>query len=53
MNLQTKLIDHILRIKQLDEEYARWALKNYETIVPELELIKGVRERLNALCTQG
>jgi len=51
--LRTRLIDHILSLKKIDEDYARWALKNYETIFPELELIKGVRERLNALRTQG
>ena len=45
--LRNRLIDHILRMKKIDEDYARWALKNYETIFPELELIKGVRERLD------
>jgi hypothetical protein len=51
--LRSRLIDHILNLKKIDEDYARWALKNYETIFPELELIKGVKERLNALRTQG
>jgi hypothetical protein len=36
-------------MKNIDEDYARWALKNYEATVPELELIKGVKERLSCL----
>ena len=47
--LRNRLINHILWIKKIDEDYARWALKNYETMFPELELIKGVRERLDEI----
>jgi len=47
--LRNRLIDHILNLKKIDEDYARWALKNYETMFPELELIKGVREKLNEI----
>jgi hypothetical protein len=53
MNLRTRLIDHILTLKELDEEYARWALKNYAEMVPEMELIKGVKERLDEICAKG
>jgi hypothetical protein len=45
--LRNRLIDHILSLKKIDEDYARWALKNYETMFPEPELIKGVRERFD------
>jgi hypothetical protein len=40
-------------MKNIDEDYARWALKNYEAPVPELELIKGVKERLNEIRQKG
>ena len=51
--LRNRLIDHILSLKKIDEDYARWALKNYETMFPELELIKGVREKLNEIRPKG
>jgi hypothetical protein len=47
--LRSRMIDHILYLKKIDEDYARWALKNYETMFPELELIKGVTEALRSL----
>ena len=51
--LRNRLIDHILNLKKIDESYARWALKNYEMMFPELELIKGVREALRSLGPQA
>jgi hypothetical protein len=48
-DLRERLISHILWLKEKDEDYARWALKNYETMFPELELIKGVTEALRSL----
>lgn len=51
--LRNRLIDHILNLKKIDEDYARWALKNYEAMFPELELIKGVREKLNEIRPKG
>ena len=53
MDLRTRLIDHILTLKELDEDYARWALKNYAEMVPEMELVKGVRERLDEVRAKG
>lgn len=52
-NIRNRLITHILWMKNIDEDYARWALKNYEATVPELELIKGVKERLNEIRQKG
>ncbi len=42
-----------LTLKELDEDYARWALKNYAEMVPEMELIKGVKERLDEVRAKG
>jgi hypothetical protein len=53
MNLRKRLIDHILTLKELDEEYARWALQNYLEMLPWLELIKGVKERLDEVRAKG
>ena len=52
-NIRNRLITHILWMKNFDEDYARWALKNYEAMAPELELIKGVKERLNEIRPKG
>ena len=52
-NIRNRLITHILWMKNIDEDYARWALMNYEAMTPELELIKGVRERLNEIRPKG
>lgn len=51
--LRSRMIDHILNLKKIDEDYARWALKNYETMFPELQLIKGVTEALRSLGPQA
>jgi len=40
------LIAHILHMKTLDADYARFALKQYHTQLPWLELMDGVRDAL-------
>ena len=37
---------HILMMKTYDQDYARDALKQYDKLLPELELMAGVREAL-------
>lgn len=44
--LRDRLIEHILHMKTLDEDYARWALKKYHEQMPWLDLLNGVREAL-------
>jgi hypothetical protein len=39
-------ITHILTMMNLDIEYARWALKNYNTMLPDMQLSAGVRDAL-------
>ena len=41
-----KLISHILWMKSFDVDYAREALKHYDTQLPGLELMQGVRDAL-------
>ena len=41
-------ITHILTMKTHDPEYARWALKNYNAILPDMQLSAGVRDALKA-----
>ena len=43
---RTRLIDHILWLKNKDPDYARQALKSYHEAMPWLDLMQGVRERL-------
>lgn len=45
-DLRTRLIDHILWLKQQDPDYARDALLRFHQMLPHLELMAGVRERL-------
>ena len=45
-SLREQLITHILKMKQLDETYARHALKHYNTLLPDLKLNDGVRDAL-------
>lgn len=47
-DLREQLIAHILKMKQLDETYARHALKHYNTLLPDLKLNDGVRDALKA-----
>ena len=41
-----KIISHILMMKAIDVDYARYALKQYDTKLPDLELMQGVRDAL-------
>lgn len=47
-DFRTRLIDHILWLKNKDPDYARQALKSYHEKMPWLDLMQGVRERLAA-----
>ena len=40
------LITHILTMMKLDIEYARHALKHYNTLLPDMKLNDGVRDAL-------
>lgn len=40
------LIAHILRMMRLDIDYARHALRWYHQILPDLDLLEGVRQAL-------
>ena len=52
-SIREKLINHILEMKETDKELAKWSLRNYHEMMPWLELIKGVKERLNEICQKG
>ena len=41
-----ELINHILHMKTLDPDYARYALKCYSDLMPWLALNAGVRDAL-------
>lgn len=41
-----ELICHVLMMKQLDADYARYALKQYAALLPWCELVSGVREAM-------
>ena len=45
-SLREQLIKHILAMKQLDETYARHALKHYNKLLPDWQLNDGVRDAL-------
>lgn len=47
--LREQLITHILKMKQLDETYARWALKQYNALLPDMKLNDGVRDALKGV----
>lgn len=40
------IITHILHMKTLDEEYARYALRTYHAALPWLDLNSGVRNAM-------
>ncbi len=40
------IIQHILAMKQKDETYARYALQQYHSMLPDFDLMNGVREAL-------
>lgn len=48
INLRARIISHILMLKQHDPDYARFALKQYDAQLPDLELMAGVRDALKA-----
>ena len=45
-DLRDQLITHILKMKQLDETYARAALAHYNKELPWLNLNEGVKDAL-------
>ena len=49
IDLREQLITHILKMKQLDETYARHALKQYNTLLPDMKLNDGVRDALKGV----
>ena len=46
IELREQLITHILTMMKLDIDYARYALKHYNTLLPDLKLNDGVRDAL-------
>ena len=40
------LINQIMHMKTLDPDYARYALRQYNDLLPEMELMAGVREAI-------
>ena len=46
LDLRTRLIQHIIKMKQLDQDYARYALMEYHKALPEYDLVAGVRAAL-------
>ena len=42
------IIDHILKMKAFDPDYARYALRRYSDMLPWLDLMAGVRDALKA-----
>ena len=45
-DLRQRIINHTLKIMKLDIDYARHALKQYNTLLPDLKLNDGVRDAL-------
>jgi hypothetical protein len=46
LDLRTRLIQHILKMKELDPDYARYALIEYHKELDWLDLMAGVREAI-------
>ena len=46
LDLRARIIYHILKIMKQDKDYAREALKQYDTQLHGLELMQGVRDAL-------
>ena len=42
----TRLVDHILHMRRMDVDYARWALRRYHEAMPELGLMDLVKARI-------
>lgn len=47
------LIEHILRMKQHDTDYARWALAQYSQQLPWLNLNQGVKQALSLVAPRS
>lgn len=47
-DLRQRIINHTLKIMKLDIDYARHALKHYNTLLPDMKLNDGVRDALKA-----
>jgi hypothetical protein len=43
-DLRQQIIDHIMKIKLKDEAYARYALQQYNMLLPHLLLNDGIRQ---------
>ena len=43
------LIQHIMYLKTIDPDYARYALKQYSAMFPDLDLNDGVRDAMRAI----
>ena len=41
-----RLIDHILWLKQHDQDYARWTMQQYHSEMPWLDLKNGIRDAI-------
>lgn len=46
MITREQIINHIMHMKTLDPDYARFALRQYNDLLPEMELMSGVREAM-------
>lgn len=46
MITREQIINHIMHMKTLDPDYARYALRQYNDMLPEMELMAGVREAI-------
>lgn len=42
----TRLVDHIMHMRTMDVDYARWALRRYHEAMPELGLMDLVKARI-------
>lgn len=47
MDFPQLLVEHILRMKQHDIDYARYALKQYDEQMPWLDLVANVKKAIN------
>lgn len=48
LDLRARIINHVFTMKNLDPDYARYALQQYATQLPDLDLMQGVRDALKA-----
>ena len=45
-DLRQRIIEHIMKIKQKDEAYARSSLRQYVILLPWLDLNEGVKQAI-------